>query len=61
MKTIANYLGVVLVALLGLLLLALGVYELLTATSDIPTFRIVGIAPALLGVVLVLIAPLTKD
>ena len=58
---ILSYALVVFVALLGLILAAVGVWSLMTATSNIPTFRIIGLCPLLIGLMLLCTAPLLKD
>ena len=60
MKAFVNWIPAILIAVLGALLLALGVYSLATATSNIPSFRLFGLAPAMLGAVMIAVAPLTK-
>ena len=60
MKTFEKYIGIILIALLGLSLLVFGVYCLTTATSNIASFRLAGLAPALLGGVMLLVAPTAK-
>lgn len=59
--SVMAWIPALLIGLLGLLLIALGIYELATATSNIDTFRIVGIAPLIIGLMLLVIAPTTKD